>query len=42
MLCERLPERLLQLLHALLESDQMLVHARMVAATRGFQFYSSK
>ncbi|GGY71092.1 hypothetical protein GCM10010326_76600 [Streptomyces xanthochromogenes] len=37
---ERLPERLLQLLHALLESDQMLVHARMLAATRGFQFYS--
>lgn len=38
---ERLPDRLLQLLHALLESDQMLVHAGMLAVTRDAQFCSS-
>ncbi|QHV83610.1 hypothetical protein C3K23_01060 [Streptomyces sp. 604F] len=41
-LCERLPERLLQLLHALLECDQMLIHARMLTVTRIFQFHSRK
>jgi hypothetical protein len=37
---ERLPDRMLQLLHTFLECNQMLMHTGMLAATHPFPFSS--